>query len=368
MTDQTTATLTLFELLARRWQTGSAVAEVCFAGDGIAAFATVGGAVLVAGVPDSEPPDQRIRVTGDLGQTTIRPRTKDPAPLATVTLTAVTGLADGAPPLAATGTGFLTGDAEGRVLAVDRDGTTQALLQLDGAVAAVDHVAGTTAATDGQSLAIARARSVQRLAIPGLRTLAIDPSGRRIAVANAAQVVILDAAEGGALLTVDLRAATRLAWRDDGRWLAVALGNDGLALVDTGAGAAEPVRVRNFPAPVRSLAWSRPADALAAGGAFRIAAWDAGALPETEASLLTGQPGLVVVEAVAAHPERPLVAAGYANGQVILAQVGKRDELLLRQGGAPVSCLAFSPDGRHLALGDAGGGAAIASFPRNMFK
>lgn len=365
MTDQTTATLTLFELLARRWQTESPIAEVRLAGDGIAAFATLGGAVLVAGAPDSEPPDRRIRVTGDLGQTTIRPRRTDPAPLA-----AVTGLTDGAPPLAATTAGFLTGDADGRVLAVDRDGATEAVLELDGAVAAVDHAAGTTAAADGQTLAIVRSGDVRRLEIPGFRMLAIDPSGRRIAAANAAQVVVLDAADpgGGALLTVELRAATRLAWRDDGRWLAVALGGDGLALVDTGADAAEAVRLRNFPAAVRSLAWSRPADAVVAGGAFRIAAWDAGALPGTGTPLVTGQPGLVVAEAVAAHPERPLVAAGYANGQVILAQVGRRDELLLRQGGPSVSCLAFSADGRHLALGDAGGGAAIATFPQNMFK
>ncbi|MBB5222507.1 WD40 repeat protein [Amaricoccus macauensis] len=359
MNDQSNRALTLFDLIARCWQTGDAVAEARFAADGTAAFATSGGAVLIAGAPDDEPPDSRIRVSGDLGQTTIRPRERDPAPLA-----AVTDLCDGVPAFAAAGTGFLAGTAGGRVLRLDGAGTATPLFSLDGPVVALDHVAGITAAADERALVTMQSGTVRRREIPGFRTLALSPDGRRLAAANAAQVVIFER-EGDE--TVPLRNVSRLAWRDDGRWLAAALGADGLALVD--AEAPEPVHhLRSFPAAVRSLAWSRPANAVTAAGAFRIAAWDAGALPSTEQALLTGQPGLVVVEAVAAHPGRPLVAAGYANGQVVLAQVGTRDELLLRQAGAAITCLAFSPDGRHLAIGDASGAAAIATFPRNMFK
>ncbi|MFT3973397.1 MAG: hypothetical protein QM699_08085 [Amaricoccus sp.] len=358
MNDQSTRTLTLFDLIARRWQTTAAIADVRFAADGTAAFATEAGAVLIAGTPDEEPPDSRIRVTGDLGQTTIRPRTREPAPLA-----AVTSLADGAPTLVAAGTGFLTGDADGRVRRLDAEGAAEPVLSLGGKVVALDHAGGVTVAADGQTLATLRAGAVERRAIPGFRSLALAPDGQRLAAANAAQVVLF---AGEAEETVALRNAGRLLWRDDGRWLAVALGVDGLALVDAETPA--PIHLRNFPAAVRSLAWSRQANAIAASGAFRIAAWDAAALPSTERALVTGQPGLVVVEAVAAHPGRPLIAAGYANGQVVLAQVGARDELMLRQGGAAVTCLAFSPDGRQLAIGDASGTAAIASFPRTMFK
>lgn len=358
MNDQSTRTLTIFDLLARRWQAEAAIADVRFAVDGTAAFATAAGEVLIAGMPDEEPPDSRIRVTGDLGQTTIRPRTREAAPLA-----AVTGLSDGAPVLVAAGTGLLTGDAEGRVLRLDAKGGAAPVLRLEGPVVALDHAGGVTAAADEHSLVLLRAGAVERREIPGFRSLALAPDGRRLAAANAAQVVLFD---GEAEETTPLRNAGRMAWRDDGRWLGVALAAEGLALID--ADAPEPIRLRNFPAAVRDLTWSRAANAVAAAGAFRIAAWDAGALPSTERALVTGQPGLVVVEAVAAHPGRPLVAAGYANGQVVIAQVGARDELMLRQGGAAVTCLAFSPDGRHLAIGDASGAAAIASFPRNMFK
>ena len=83
----------------------------------------------------------------------------------------------------------------------------------------------------------------------------------------------------------------------------------------------------------------------------------------------TGRPGLTLVERIAPHPLRDLCAAGYANGLVTLCQIGRREEMMLREGGgAPVTALEWSPDGTHLAIGTAGGQAAIATFPKAMFK
>lgn len=362
MTVPNTQTLTLFDLLARQWQGAAPVVHACFTADGMAAFATEGGAVLIAG-PDEESPERRIRVTGDLGQTTIRPRARPASPLI-----ALSGLAEGAPPLVAAGAGFLAGDADGRVLRIGMDGVAEPVLDLGGAVVALDHAGGTTAAADADSLVVSGPGGVRREGYPGFRCLALTADGRRLAGANAAQVVVIDERGDEA---VPIRGALRLTWAGDGRWLAAALGSDGLALIDAtdlDEAEREPVHLRNFPSPVRSLDWSAPAGAVVAAGAFRVAAWAAGPLPSTEGALVTGQPGLVVVETVAAHPARPLVAAGYANGQVTIAQIGSRDELLLRQGGAAVTCLSFSPDGRHLAIGDAAGTAAVASFPSQMFK
>ena len=59
---------------------------------------------------------------------------------------------------------------------------------------------------------------------------------------------------------------------------------------------------------------------------------------------------------MAAHPARDLIAVGYANGQVGVMRLGRRDELLVRQdGAAAVTALAWSADGEHLALGTADG-------------
>lgn len=347
--------LTLYDLIARRWDTGAPVAALRF-GATTAAFAGADGALRIAAAPDAEPPDSRVRVTGDLGQITLRPRSQDPAPLM-----ALTGLADAAPPVAAAGGDFLVGAADGRVLRITPDGEALTLLDLSGPVRALDHAGGVTAAADAETLAL-QGEAIRRLPRPGVVALAVAPGGVEIAAAGADDLRLIGAATERGLA---LSGVLALAWRGDGRWLAAALGSEGAALVGP---ALAPVRLGGFPAPVRSLDWSGPGRAFVAAGAFRIAAWDAAALPATDRPLVTGQPGLVAVEAVAAHPARPLVAAGYANGQVTIAQAGARDELLLRHEGAPVTCLAFSPDGRHLAIGDAGGEAAIATFPSQMFK
>jgi hypothetical protein len=358
MNQPTASTLTLFDLLARRWQASAPVVDIRFAADGAAvAFTTRDGAVLISAAPDAEPPERRIRVSGDVGQTTIRPRAKDPSPLITVS-----SLAEGAPPLATAEADFLVGDGDGRVLRLSRDGTTEPALTLGGAVTALDHAAGVTVAADAATLARAGGGGVERRALPGLRALALAPGGRDLAAADAEHLILMGAEER----VHALPGADRLVWRADGAWVAAALGTGGAALVAPGA--AEPIRLQGFPAPVRDLAWSTEGRAFVAAGAFRVAAWGADPAPAADAPLVTGQPGLVLVEAVAAHPTRPLVAAGYANGQVVIAAVGGRDELMLRQSGAAVTRLAFSPDGQHLAIGDADGAIAIASFPPQMFK
>ncbi len=360
MNQQNARALTLHDLLARRWQAAAPVVGLSFNADGsAAAFATADGSVLIASAPDAEPPETRIRVTGDLGQITIRPRTADPAPLV-----AVSGLADGPPPLAAAGREFLAGCGDGRILRLAIDGGAEAFHALDGPVIALDQAAGVAAAADPSGFAIVGPEGARRRPLDGLRALALSGDGRRLAASGAARLHLLDLeAETGH--GVPMPDAQALAWRDDGAWVAAACGAGGAALV--GPAAVEPVRLGDFPAPARSLAWSGPARAFVSAGAFRVAAWDSAALPLV-APQVAGRAGLVAVEAVAVHPARPLVAAGYANGQVTIAQVGSRDELMLRHEGAAVACLCFSPDGRHLAIGDVGGGAAIASFPPQMFK
>lgn len=354
-----TRTLTLFDLLARNWDAPGAVIDLRFDVAGTTlAVATASGAVALAAVADDEPPEKRLRVSGDLGQTTIRPRSGTPAPMILLS-----GLADAGPPIAAAGAaGFLVGGGDGHVLRLAPDGGAEPTpVSLEGAIRALDgSPGGGIAAADAASLAHHGAI----LPRAGVTGLAFAPDGRRLAVARGDGVAILDG-HGGAT-DIALPATGPMRWRADGTWLAVALGRAGLGLADPATGAG--TIVGDFPAPVGDLAWSAAAGAVVASGAFRIAAWDGTRLPASDRPLVTGHPGLVLVTAVACHPSRRLVAAGYANGQVVIAEIGGRDELLLRQSGAEVTALAFSPDGRHLAIGDAAGTAAIATFPPQMFK
>ena len=58
---------------------------------------------------------------------------------------------------------------------------------------------------------------------------------------------------------------------------------------------------------------------------------------------------VVAVESVAAHPARPLIAAGYENDMVIIAQLGKRDEMVIKtEGQGAVTKIAWSGDGSRL--------------------
>jgi WD40 repeat protein len=367
--------LTLFDLLARSWQRPSAIADLRFSTDGSAvAFTSADGTVAIAAVADHEPPEARIRVSNDLGQTTIRPREKPPVPLI-----ATAAFADGDVPLTRYGhSGFLVGSASGEVLHLTAGGEVVApLVKIDGPIVAIDHSAraDTTAVSNGHDVFLSHSQGdavrLERDVTSSTDALAFSPGGRRLACGVGERLSIW-AVEGDTALIRDVPLSARpvsIRWSRDGTWLACGLETVGFALVSLADGRAEIVA--GFPSPVRTVCWSQPAHALFASGAFRIAGWSMTAPPvggETSGALETGRAGLVLVEAVAAHPEKKLIAAGYANGRITIAQIGARDELLVRPLGSAVTALAWSGDGRQLAMGSVDGTAAIVTFPAQMFK
>ena len=85
--------------------------------------------------------------------------------------------------------------------------------------------------------------------------------------------------------------------------------------------------------------------------------------------MLTGKVGLVLVSAVATSPDRNLVAVGYANGLLSLAEIGQPSEILLREDtGAAITAMAWSSNGTYLALAGSDGSTALVEFPDSMFK
>lgn len=372
MNQQSMQNLTLFDLLARSWRRQAAVTGLRFSADGSAvAFAGADGTVAIAAVADHEPPDSRIRVSGDLGQTSIRPREKPPVPLI-----ATASLGDAAVPLAAQPrSGFLVGSAGGEVLPLGCDGEIgEPLFKTDGPVIALDRAAkaGIIAAGSEHGGVLWRGAGDTRaleLEEP-LSALALSPDGRRVALGVGDSLSIRATQGSGASRKIPLPARPiSIGWSGDGVWLACGLETGGFALVNMADG--RTGIVPGFPTPVRTVCWSEPANTLFASGAFRIAGWSMTAPPlggETAGALETGRAGMVPVEVVAAHPRKKLVAAGHANGRITVAQIGTREEIVVRPLGGAVTGLAWSGDGRHLAVGTADGTAAIATFPEQMFK
>jgi WD40 repeat protein len=250
-------------------------------------------------------------------------------------------------------------------------------VKVGGAVVSIDHCGrtGITAVSNGDDVFLSQSLGHPAKLAHGKASridgLAFSPNGRNLAFASAEGLSAwkVDGA-AGALREISFPARVQsIRWSGDGTWLACALESGGFGLVSMVDGGS--AIVAGFPAPVRTACWSAAANALVTSGAFRITAWSMSAPPlggDNSGALETGRAGLFAVETVAAHLDKKLVAAGYADGRIAVAQIGGRDELVVRPSGGAVTALAWSGDGRHLAAGAADGSAAIVTFPPQMFK
>lgn len=363
-------TATLYELLGRHWMVGAPITKTAFdpAGQGVA-FALADGALAIAPLTDSEPPQDRCRMTLDGGRT-ISPRRKPVPPLTKVIIS------DAPLHLASLGTsGFVASD-HGRLLHVSASGVTQVAasqgppIDLVAPVPAGGILAGSGGSTifydsnggvgwlheraGGNASAIAVSRDSQHFAMGADSCLLIRAFGPRSEQAA----------------SFELGSISTLSWSPDGSWLAASVVKTGIVLVRLAD--ARIVRIPNYPATVTSLSWSLDSRVLVTSGAYRTIAWDVSSLNEASdqpISLATGRARFVLVEAVEMHPERPLVAAGYGDGMVVVARIGEPDELVVKPPGrGAILALQWSRDGQHLAFGTSDGEAAIVTFPPHIFK
>lgn len=367
MNQQTLPNVTLFDLLARNWQRRAPVQDLCFnEEDTLLAIASADGTVALARLGDNEPPESRIVI--DNGQATIHPRQGKPSPLISTRIhegTRVSAYRDGS---------FLAATRNGELLRVDRSGEIAATLLCDkGPISAFDHcrATGLTAAVVLRCLCLQSGETEPIREIDlGTRTpelVVMSRDGTLAALASAESLSVWRIVDDtDPLLEISLPSAPlSLKWSANGRWLGCGLSAGGLCLVDVETGAS--VLFGDFPGPVRSLDWSSATNTVLASGAYRIAGWSIDARPTFDA-LTTGRAGFVMVDTIAAHPTKTLVAAGYPNGRIAIAQIGSPEELTVREAGGPVTKLKWSRDGRHLAVGDALGAAAIVTFPNEIFK
>ncbi|SCB31958.1 WD40 repeat domain-containing protein [Rhizobium multihospitium] len=371
MNQQAASNITLFDLLARSWQRPAPVRHICFNDDGtLLAVVCEDGSVAFARMADNEPPESRIVV--DRGQTTITPRQGKAAPL-------IVTRVKGAGSACACDDGcFLAAGTKGDLVRLSRAGEmAQTVFSGAEPVRAFDYcrTTGSTAIAAGNMLHVHSAVSafaLQRdLGDGAAERIAFSEDGTMLAVAGSASLTLHRIADGlPPFLEIPLSSRPlSLTWSGDGRWLALGIEGAGLCLVDVGSG--RQVLLADFPGEVRAAAWSAQANALVAAGAYRIAGWSMDNPPFSDSAagaLTTGRKGLVLVETVAAQPNGRLVAAGYANGQVVVAPLGAREELVVRATGGPVTTLQWTADGRHLAMGDALGTIAIVTFPAQLFK
>jgi WD40 repeat protein len=145
----------------------------------------------------------------------------------------------------------------------------------------------------------------------------------------------------------------------DGRFLVTTMQEPmlhGWRLVDR-----QHMRMSGYAARVTSVGWTTGGRWLATSGSTQIILWPF----HTKDGPMGKQPKLLApsehrIDTVACHPKQDIVAAGYADGMVLLVRVEDGAEILAkRPGDAPVTALAWSADGTLLAFGTENGEAGI---------
>ena len=196
--------------------------------------------------------------------------------------------------------------------------------------------------------------------------LAFDARGKRIGAAHY---------NGASLWFVASKSDSprKLEWK--GSHTGIAISPDGESLVTAMQENAlhgwrltdgQHMRMSGYPAKTMSLGFTRNGRWLASSGADAIVLWPffgGGPMgkPPTE---LAGGDGVGCTR-IACHPLQEVVAAGFADGLVVLADIAAGRVLpVCGPGRGPVSALAWSADGAHLAFGTETGFAALVDFSK----
>jgi WD40 repeat protein len=268
-------------------------------------------------------------------------------------------------------TGFISGGDDGKFLRID-----QALADFRGKW--VEHVAShpgekgkgaLIACTVGKAIHLfsGTGEKLKELPHPSTVTgLTFDARGKRIAAShyNGASLWFVNAKEDS---------PRRLEWK--GSHTAIVIHPEGDAVVTAMQENAlhgwrlsdnQHMRMSGYPAKTEALSFTRNGKWLATSGADSMVLWPFfGGGPMGKAPIeLAGGDGVTCTR-VAAHPQQEMVAGGFADGLVVLAEVNSSRILpIAPPGQGRVSALAWSPDGSQLAIGTEKGFAAIIDLSK----
>jgi WD40 repeat protein len=332
----------LLDMLGARWRVGVSVASVAW--DEVAAFALGDGTLALVPPSWEGAPSLRPR---DGGGVELVPATAAAPPAARISAHHAACLSVAADPDG----GFLSGGSDGRVVRVLPDAEVRVIAHLDRAVALV-------AAGRGGWRSCAIGRTVYRFGGAGSKidlagevtSLAVEPAGARLAIGFDGGLALW--AGGDTPRVLASSGAHCVAW---GARL-------GSCTRDGTLHAWEPAETAAAGGPVGALAVASDGFIAASGG--RVLAWRPGDPPRA-----CGVPNKEPVTRVACHPDRMLIAAGYANGAVVLCQPDTEALLHVRAAGeGAVTALGFSPSGDHLAIGTEAGEIAVLATPDLLFR
>ena len=273
------------------------------------------------------------------------------------------------------GTGFISGGDDGKLNRVAADGVVSNVG--DFGMKWVEHVAtfaldsgkGFIAASAGKLIRLFEqsGKLMKELTHPSTVTgLAFDGKGKRIGASHY---------NGASLWFVAAKTDTprKLEWK--GSHTAILIHPEGDAVVTAMQENAlhgwklpdgQHMRMSGYPAKTASLSFTRNGKWMASSGADAMVLWPFfGGGPMGKAPLeLAGGDGVLCAQ-VACNPKDEIVAGGFADGLVVVADITSSRILpVVPPDHGPISTLAWSPDGTQLAVGTETGFAALIDFAK----
>jgi WD40 repeat protein len=272
------------------------------------------------------------------------------------------------------GDGWVTGGDDGKFCRVDAAGGVTVVgafgsKWVEQVAAWTDGKAGLLACGVGKTAHVFRAdgEKLKELAHPAtVSGIAFDAKGKRIAAShyNGVTMWFVNAKEDSPRV---------LEWK--GSHVGVCLHPGGEAVVSAMQENSlhgwrlpdgQHMRMSGYPSKTESMSFSRTGKWLATSGAESVVMWPFfGGGPMGKAPTeLAGGDGVLCTR-VAFHPREEMVAAGFSDGLVVVADVGTERILpMSTPGRGPVSALAWSPDGTRLAFGTESGFAALVDLSK----
>jgi WD40 repeat protein len=271
--------------------------------------------------------------------------------------------------------GFISGGDDGKFRRIGGDGAVCDIA--DFGTKWVEHVAshpgdkgkGLVACAVGKFIHLfdQAGQKLKEFAHPSAVTgLAFDAKGKRVAAShyNGATLWFVAAKTDSPRKLEWKGSHTALAIHPDGDAVVTAMQENALHGWRLSDG--QHMRMSGYSAKTQTLSFTRNGKWLATSGADAMVLWPFfGGGPMGKAPIeLAGGDGIICTQ-VASHPQQEMVAGGFADGLVVLADINTSRILPVAppEHGA-VSALAWSPDGSQLAFGTEKGFAAIIDLSK----
>lgn len=255
-------------------------------------------------------------------------------------------------------TGFLSGGDDGRFMRIDADGTLTELAAFQGRW--IDHVAshasGVMACTEGKRLHLypGKGQPLVREFPSTVGGICFAPNGYRMAVAHYGGVTLCSTRSVDSTPVLLKCPGSHLAvtWSPDSRFVISAMQEEclrGWRLEDNDA-----LFMSGYSAKVKSWAWFNGGRYLATSGSPCAPCWSFKGRkgPKGREPLTPGESTSALVTAVAGDPKHAILAIGYDNGQIIIAEPLRDQEVVVKPpGNGAISTMCWSSDGNWLVFG-----------------